>query len=424
MRIVIIAMGSRGDVQPYVALGKGLQEAGHIVRLMTHQNFETLVQSHGLAFWPARGNVQDVVESEEMRALLEKGNFLAITRRTAKEAQQAALQWAEDGLAACQGMDLLLGGIGGLYIGLSLAEKLGLPFLQAYVVPFSPTNAFPGALLPQSLPQLGGAVNRLSHHLTRQMMWQGFRSADNQARRQLLGLPPAPFWGPYNGEQLRHQPILYGISPHVLPKPGDWDENAHTTGYWFLDSAADWSPPADLLGFLDAGPPPVYIGFGSMGSRQPEETANLILQALAQTGQRAILLSGWGGLRKTELPDSVFMMAAAPHAWLFPRVSTVVHHGGAGTTAAGLAAGVPSIIIPFFGDQFFWGERVAALGVGPKPMPRKKLTAERLAQALQQAATDETMRQRAADLGAKIRAEDGVAQAVAVVRQLEQRGVA
>lgn len=424
MRIAIIALGSRGDVQPYIALGKGLKEAGHAVRLVTHQNFEGLVHSQALEFWPVRGNVQDVVESQEMRELLEKGNFLAITARTAKEAQRAAIQWAEDGLGACQGMDLLLAGIGGLYIGLALAEKLGLLFIQAYYVPFTPTTAFPGALLPVPLPRLGGSFNRLSHHLTRQMMWQGFRSADQQARQQVLSLPTAPLLGPYKTDRLRRSPILYGFSPAVIPKPADWDENIHVTGYWFLDPAADWTPPLALTEFLQAGPRPVYIGFGSMSSRKPEETTELVLQALAQVQQRAILLSGWEGLSKANLPDNVFVVDSIFHSWLFPRVAAVVHHGGAGTTAAGLRAGVPTVVIPFFGDQPFWGQRVADLGVGPAPIPRKKLTVERLAQAIQQAVTDQTLRQRAANLGSKIRAEDGVARAVAVVQQMEKRGMA
>jgi UDP:flavonoid glycosyltransferase YjiC (YdhE family) len=159
-----------------------------------------------------------------------------------------------------------------------------------------------------------------------------------------------------------------------------------------------------------------------MSHRKPEETAQLVLQALAQAKQRAILLSGWSGLQEIEVPDSVFTIDSIPHAWLFPRVSAVVHHGGAGTTAAGLRAGVPSVVIPFFGDQPFWGQRVAQLGVGPAPIPRKRLTAERLAQAIHQAVTDPAMRQRATNLGCRIRAEDGIARAVGVVQQIQKRG--
>jgi len=389
---------------------------------VTHRNFEVLVNSHGLEFWPVEGNVQDIAQSQKMRELLERGNFLAIMSQMAKEAQRGALALAEGGLAACRGMDLVLAGIGGLFVGLSLAEKLGLSFLQAYYIPFTPTQAYPSFLFPKLPSWFGGSLNRLSHHLTRQIMWQGFRSADRLARQEVLGLPPAPFWGPYNTDRVHHYPILYGFSPSVIPPPSDWDSNTHVTGYWFLDPAADWTPPLALMEFLQAGSPPVYVGFGSMSNRKPEETADLVLQALARTQQRAIMLSGWGGLHKADLPGSVFMLDSIPFSWLFQRVAAVVHHGGAGTTAAGLRAGVPSIVIPFFGDQFFWGQRVAELGVGPAPIPRRKLTVERLAQAIQEALTDQTMCQRAANLGSRIQAEDGIARAVAVLQQIEERG--
>ena len=424
MRIAIIAPGSRGDVQPYIALGKGLVKAGHVVRLVTHQDFEALVHSHGLAFWPVGGNVQDIVQSREMRGLLEKGNFLAILSQMAKEAQRGALHLAEAGWAACRGMDLVLAGVGGLFVGLALAEKLGLPFLQAYYIPFTPTRAYPSFLFPRLPSWLGGSLNRLTYHLARQVMWQSFRSADRLARQKVLGLPPAPFWGPYNAGRLHGYPILYGYSPSVIPRPSDWDDNTHVTGYWFLDPPADWAPPPALMAFLQAGPPPIYVGFGSMSNRNPGETADLVLQALARSQQRAVVLSGWSGLRMTDLPDSVLMLDSIPFSWLFPRVAAGGPHRGGGKTAPRLRAGVPSIVIPFFGDQPYWGQRVAELGVGPEPIPRRKLTVERLAQAIQRAVTDQTMRQRAASLGAEIQAEDGVARAVAIVQQIEERGTA
>jgi sterol 3beta-glucosyltransferase len=418
MRIAIIAMGTRGDVQPYLALGKGLKAAGHFVRLITHENFETLVTSHGLEFCPVKGNVQEVLESPEMLKLLEQGNFLAINAYTGKIVQNIAIDWARDGLIACQGMDLIIAGVGGLYLAISLAEKLRIPFLQVYIFPFTPTKAFPAILLPQSISRLGGTVNRLSHHLFRQIMWQGFQKADRLARQQVLNLPAAPFFGSYNSPILRQYPTLYGFSPSVIPQPADW-KNTQVTGYWFLDEANHWTPPAALSKFLASGAPPVYIGFGSMGSRNPIATADLVLAALDRAGQRGILVSGWGGLSQAHLPDTVHMVESVPHSWLFPRVSAVVHHGGAGTTAAGLRAGVPSIVVPFFGDQLFWGQRVERLGVGTAPIPRKKLTVELLAQAIHRAVTDPVMRQRAANLGAKIQAEDGIANAVRVIGSIE-----
>jgi sterol 3beta-glucosyltransferase len=204
-----------------------------------------------------------------------------------------------------------------------------------------------------------------------------------------------------------------------LAPPDDWNhERIHVTGYWFLEPSEQWHPPTDLIQFLDSGPPPVYIGFGSMSNRKPEETADLVLRAIRHTGERAIIFSGWAGLQKADLPDSVLMIDNVPHSWLFSRVRAVVHHGGAGTTAAGLRAGVPSVIVPFHGDQPFWAQRVTSLGVGPAPIARSRLTAESLAKALQTAMNDPLMHQRAVALGASIRAEDGIEKAVAIIQQL------
>ncbi|MGD8463859.1 MAG: glycosyltransferase [Anaerolineae bacterium] len=422
MNIAIIAPGSRGDVEPYLALGKGLQAAGHATRLVTHQTFEGLVNAHGVEFWPMAGDVQAVAQSQQMRQRLDRGSFLSVMSQMAKEAESRALYLAEGALAACYGTDLVLAGVGGLFVGLALAQKLDLPLIQAYYIPFTPTRAYPSFLLPKLPAWSGSWLNPLSYHLARQVMWQGFRAADKRARKEVLGLPAAPFWGPYRSDRLRHAPILYGFSPAVIPKAPDWDDNTHVTGYWFLEPAAEWTPPPALVEFLSAGSPPIYVGFGSMSSGNAEETSSLILQALAGTGQRAILLSGWGGFGHVDLPDTVLAIDSAPFAWLFPQVAAVVHHGGAGTTAAGLRAGIPSVVVPFFGDQPFWGRRVAELGVGPAPILHRKLTANRLAQAIHQAVTDQGMRQRAADLGSRIRAEDGIACVVSIVDRLQRGG--
>lgn len=421
MRIALIAFGSRGDVEPYIALGLGLEQAGHEVRLVTNETFAGLADSHGLPVTGLPGDVQNVAQSEEMKALLAKGNFIAITRETARHAQSAALQWAEGSLEACRDMDLLVAGVGGLFVAAALAEKLGFPMLQAYVQPFTPTKEFPSVLLPGAVPQLGGSFNRLTHHMTRQMMWQGFRSADKLMRRDALDMPAAPFSGPFGSATLDGAPVLYGFSPSVVARPADWDDKTVITGYWFLDAADGWSPPAGLEAFLAAGPAPVYVGFGSMSARDPEATTRLVVDALAQSGQRGILSSGWAGLHKDGLPETVFPVDAIPHAWLFPRVAAVVHHGGAGTTAAGLRAGAPSILTPFFADQFFWGRRVEELGVGPEAIKQKDLTAEKLAGAIRTAVGDETMRRRAAALGEAIRAENGPAAAAAAIERFYGR---
>jgi sterol 3beta-glucosyltransferase len=418
MRIVIIAPGSRGDVEPYIALGKGLKKAGHYIRLVSHVNFAELVNAQDLDFWPVDVDVQGIAKSTEMRERLGGGNFLKVMSQMAKEAERGALEAVKVGMSACQGMDIILTGLAGLYIGLALAEKLELPLVQAYYIPFTPTRLYPSFLIPSAPFPLGGSLNRFSYQLARQVMWQGFRSADNKARHKELNMASAPFWGPYNSKSTKDNPILYGFSPSVIPQPPDWDDHIHITGYWFLDSDENWTPPQDLVDFLQAGTPPVYIGFGSMSNRKPEETTNLVLKALAETNQRGILHAGWGGMHTENLPSTVFKVESVPFSWLFPRMAAVVHHGGAGTTAASLRAGVPSVVIPFFGDQPFWGRRVAALGVGPAPIPLRKLTVERLSQAIHTAVSDSVMRQGSAVLGEKIRAENGIANAVAVLEKI------
>jgi len=418
MKIAIIAPGSQGDVQPFLALGEGLVKAGNTVRLVTNQNYENQVKSHGLEFWTIEVNMEDIIRSEKMREVLESGKLLTSMVRMGKELKQHAELLTERGLAACQGVDIVMAGISGLFTANSIAEKLGIPFLQAYNIPFTPTKAFPGTLFPKFPSWLGSY--RLSHRLTQQVVWQAYRPTDKLVREQVLKLPKSPFSGPFKSESLKNGPIIYGISPSVIPRPTDLGDNVHITGFWFLDPLDDWVPPLTLTEFLQAGPAPLYIGFGSMSNKKPEETANLVLKALKETNERAIVFSGWGGLTKTNLPDSVLMVDSTPHSWLFSRVKAVIHHGGAGTTAAGLNAGVPSIIVPFHGDQPFWGHLIEKLGVGPKPIPRKKLTAERLAQAIQKIAVNQKMRDRAAELGSKIQGEDGIAQAIAIINQFKK----
>ena len=415
MQITIIAGGSRGDVQPYVALGKGLKDAGHMVRVLTSDDFRQLVTDYGLDFYTTGGSAE--VVAQRMQALLERGNMLKILSQMSRASQQQAVQAAESGLIACQGSDLILGGLSGLFNGLALAEKLNIPFMSAYLVPFTPTHEFPGALTPLPQTPLTKWANKLSHRVVQQTMWQSFRAAENKARAEVLHMPSASLWGPFSSLERQKRPTLYGYSAQVLPHPKDWDVSLHVTGYWFLEPPSGWETPVDLVNFLQSGSPPVYIGFGSMSSSKPEETADLVLQALARTGQRGILYAGWGGLRKEHLPENVFMIDSTPHSWLFPRMAAVVHHGGVGTTAAGLRAGVPSIITPFFADQPFWGQRVYALGVGPRPIPHRRLTVDNLSEAIHRAVSDTGMRKKAALLGERIRAEDGVAQAVAIVEQ-------
>jgi UDP:flavonoid glycosyltransferase YjiC (YdhE family) len=232
------------------------------------------------------------------------------------------------------------------------------------------------------------------------MAWPMQRASVNLARRTVLGLPSAPYWdGPLALLKKQDVPVLHGFSAHVVPRPPDWEKHVYITGYWFLDPPPEWRPPADLVDFLQAGPPLVYVGFGSMSHGDPRTATRLVVQALQLAGQRGILVSGWGGLTQADLPASVYIAESIPHSWLFPQMAAVVHHGGAGTTAAGLRAGKPTITVPFISlDQNFWGWRVADLGAGLPPIPSKRLTAEKLAQSISSAVADPLMRQRAAEL--------------------------
>ncbi len=205
----------------------------------------------------------------------------------------------------------------------------------------------------------------------------------------------------------------------MVPRPADWSEHIHTTGYWFPEDKS-WEPPDDLSTFIEAGSPPVFIGFGSMPIKNPQRTTDIIFEALKQSGQRGILHMGWGGLGDRSLPDHIFKIDYAPYGWLFPRMAMIVHHGGSGTTAFGLRSGVPSCVVPFVFDQFYWGKRIAELGVGPQPIPYKKLTVERLREAINIGVTETSMRQKAMELGQRIRAEKGIQNAVEIFEQIAQ----
>ena len=418
MRITIITIGSYGDVQPYIALGQGLQTAGHNVSLATHTRFKPSICSHGLDFFPVAGDPSAILESEAGRAWLDSGNNpLHFFHRLSTLAEPLLRQAALDCWNACQNAGAILLAQLGIGVAYPVIESLGVPYYFACLQPLTPTCAFPCPFFPAKpswLPIDTGYYNRLTYFLSVEAFWKLARSSINKIRRESLNLPRLPFR--WLVDQLRRQDkhFLYGYSSNVLSPAADWNDRNHITGYWFLDRSADWQPPTDLVDFLASGPAPVYVGFGSMNNRNPEEVTEVVLKALACSRQRGILLTGWGGLSNADLPDEVFKIDAIPHDWLFPQMAAVVHHGGAGTTAAGLRAGIPSVIIPFFAEQPFWGLRIAGLGVGPKPIPRKQLSVERLAAAIHTAVSDEDMRGRAHALGASIRAENGVAQAVQV----------
>jgi sterol 3beta-glucosyltransferase len=329
-------------------------------------------------------------------------------------------QTADDIVAACRSTDAVLYTMLGM-AAYSVAEMMNVSGLYLLLQPYSRTREEPYFLAP-ALP-LGGSYNRWTYLLSEQLFWQMFRVPVNRWRRESLNLKPLPFLGAYDALYQHRIPFIYGFSAHVVPRARDWPDWHHITGYWFLNDEDHWSPPSSLVTFLANGPKPVYIGFGSMGGHIAQQLTDLAIEAVQLTGQRAILLGGWAQAHQRDLPDNIYALESAPHGWLFPQMAAVVHHGGAGTTAAGLRAGVPSVLTPFFGDQPYWGQRVYRLGVGPKPIMRKALTAQHLAKAIIQAATDEVMRRRAAQLGEQIRAEDGIGAAVTLItRYLHKKG--
>ncbi|MCC7448212.1 MAG: glycosyltransferase family 1 protein [Anaerolineae bacterium] len=414
MHLTLFAVGSRGDIQPFVALGLGLQRQGYTVRIGTHQLFEPMIREAGLDFAPLEGNPQAIIQNDEGRAWLESDrNPLHFASGFRKLMGPVIRQAIQDALTASEGTDAIAVTGPAYYIGHSVAEKRNVPLLQAYVQPIHPTGEFPSALFPMAFID-NSLFNYFTHMAGGQLFWQLLRPVVNEARRDFLNLPPEAWAGSFVGDMRRKLPVVYGYSPAVLPKPKNWADWLHITGYWFLDESA-WTPPAALVDFLEAGPPPVYIGFGSMADRNMARMTEISLAALKQSNQRGLLLTGWGGITQSDLPDSVFKIDSAPHSWLFPRMAAVVHHGGAGTTAAGLRAGKPTVIIPFFGDQPFWAHRVARIGAGPKPISRKNLSAEQLAQAIQTAVADPAIQAKAAALGECIRAENGVQNAATVI---------
>ncbi|HEX7975993.1 MAG TPA: glycosyltransferase [Anaerolineales bacterium] len=418
MQVTILTIGSRGDVQPYVALGKGLRSAGHAVKLSTHAEFGPFARLHGLDFARLHGNPQELLAGDLGQEFLGTGqNPVRFLRAFARIASEMMRDILRDSLAACQGADLILFSVNGWFGAQPIMEKLRIPGMAAYLQPVSPTRAFPSISFPVGL-HLGGLFNRLTYPVSQELGWQLLRDPLNAARKEVLGLPPVPFWSPFERMHRERFPILYGYSPRVLPKPKDWGDWLTPTGYWFLDQEEGWRPPASLVSFLEAGPPPVYLGFGSMRDRNPEQTTRLALEALELAGQRGLLLAGWGSLGEADLPESVYRLESAPHEWVFPRVAAAVHHGGAGTTAASLRSGTPTVTAPYFADQPFWGQRVFELGAGPRPIPRKRLTAQNLAAAIQVAVQDREMRRTAAELGAALRLEDGVGRAVEIIERL------
>jgi sterol 3beta-glucosyltransferase len=413
MLITILAGGSRGDTQPYIALGLALKQRGCTVRIATHENYETFVRSYGLDFHPIRGDVTTVASGEMGRSAAQADNPLKVLLSFNK-LKALVFDLQKDFFDACAGSDAIVYHPGAT-IGYFTAQKMKIPSIFGAPFPMSPTRDFP-ALIFYNAPRLGRTYNLMTHRIFEQIMWQASSSAVKNFWKKEFGRAPDDFACPYEKQTTRHLPTVISCSDHVFPRPADWPEGIHNTGYWFLDEEAGWTPSNDLVRFLENGEPPVYVGFGSLGgATEAEQTMKMIIESLKRCSQRGILATGWSGMTNMDKPpDGIFILESAPHAWLFPRMKAVVHHGGAGTTAAGLRAGIPSIVIPHGNDTPAWGRRVYELGVGPKPIPRKKLSSEKLSAAINAALPDE-IQTRAGELGRKIQSEDGAGNAAKII---------
>lgn len=406
-RIVIFAAGSRGDVQPCAALGRALRRRGDQVRLVASARYAPAAAAAGLDLAPLTADPLEILESDAGQELLAGGRnpvrFLGGFRRILSPMAERLLAECLD---ACKDADLILGPTLG-FLPRHIGEHLGIPWALIHFQPSRATGAFPHPFVPQAR-MFGPWANRASFLLVDQIAWQLSRPFINPWRDETLGLRRLPAWG----GRTDGGPVLACFSPVVVPRPGDWPSSVNITGYWFLDEP-DWAPPQELADFLDAGPAPVYVGFGSMVPKDPEMTRLVVRTAVKLAGVRGIVQGD-----PDDSDEHVLAVRDVPHSWLFPRMAAVVHHGGAGTTAAGLRAGVPTVVCPFFGDQPYWGERVASLGAGPAPLPFRAMTVPRLAARIRRAVGDRGIADRADELGRRIRAEDGIGHAQKIIDTL------
>ncbi|XP_019453369.1 PREDICTED: sterol 3-beta-glucosyltransferase UGT80B1 isoform X2 [Lupinus angustifolius] len=411
LQIVMLVVGTRGDVQPFLAIAKRLQEYGHRVRLATHANFNTFVKSTGVDFYPLGG------DPRVLAGYMARNKGLIPSDPAEISVQRKQLNAIIDSLLpACTAADLETGvpfraqaiiANPPAYGHAHVAEALGVPIHIFFTMPWTPTYEFshPFARVPRS------AGNWLSYIIVDLLIWWGIRGIINDFRKRKLKLAHIAYFSMYRGS-ISHLPTGYMWSPHVVPKPSDWGPLVDVVGYCFLNLQSKYQPREDFVQWIQKGPPPIYFGFGSMPLEDPQRTTDVILEALKITEQRGIIDRGWGNLGNfAEVPDSVFLLEECPHDWLFPQCSAVVHHGGAGTTAAGLKAGCPTTIVPFFGDQFFWGDRIYQKEFGPAPIPISQLSVENLSTAIKFMLQPE-VKSRVMEIAKLIENEDGVAAAV------------
>nr|WP_249120182.1 glycosyltransferase [Plastoroseomonas hellenica] len=392
------------------ALCRALMDAGHEALLLADGATLGTAQALGVPAAALAGDIRGALRPDAaISGVVGGGSGAAGTAKAlARIADAHAEAWLRAAVEAGRGSDaIILSGLAA-FIGLSAAEHLGIPAIGAGLIPITPTAAFPSPFLPPAL--VPRVLNRASHHLVNAMLWRAFRSATNAARRSVCGLPP-------RRRGWTSHPMLYGLSPSLLPVPRDWPENARLCGPW-VPPAPAWSPPPALADVLATGEPPLYVGFGSMTGFDRAALLSAVIAAVA--GRRALFHPGWSGIDAAALPANILPIGDVPHGWLFPRVSLAIHHGGSGTTHSAARAGIPSVVVPFAGDQPFWADRLMRLGVAGRPVPAKRLTAAALAQGIAFAEQPET-RGRARALGARMQAEDGLATAVAAIEALMRR---
>ncbi|MFI8996120.1 glycosyltransferase [Streptomyces sp. NPDC053542] len=416
MRILITAAGSRGDVVPYTGLGARLRTAGHEVALATHEAYAVPVRAAGLEFRPLPADPRTTGAGGGA------GSGRGLMARAA-----AFLAELGDGLAdaAAPGADLMLLSTTTAPLGWQLAEATGTPSLGTYLQPTHPTREFPPAM--GGGRPLGRWGNRLAGAAALKVVDRLY-AGPVRALRARLGLPPVSVSAVRARKEAARWPVLHGVSPLLVPRPGDWRPGLEVTGTWWPYAAPDDRLPPAVEDFLAAGPPPVFVGFGSMAAGEGARLGELAVRALRRAGVRGILQAGWAGLAAGEQADGVLSVGDVPHALLFPRLAAVVHHCGAGTTAAALRAGVPTVPVPVTADQPFWATRLTALGAATAPLPFKALAGtdaeNRLAAAVERAVRDTGLRDRARDAAARLATEDGAGQVVRAVACIADGGPA
>jgi sterol 3beta-glucosyltransferase len=408
MDAALLTYGSRGDIEPFVALACSLRQRGHRVVLACPAALRGLADDQGVPVLPLPGNPDQLV-----RQLMDAGRSLpGMVRSVSRFVLPLGAQVLRAVLEGIPRADVVVHSFLMTQAGHALARELGVPQASAQLFPmFAATRSFPAPALPD-LP-LGPGYRWLSHRLTEQVFRRGGDTLYARLRRIDPGLPEIEGW-PFSGPTAT--PILMAFSPTIVPRPADWPPHVHVTGYWF-SPPRECQPERDLLSFLEAGPPPIYVGFGSSAPLDSRLAAEIV-KAISRLGVRALLDSHWGDLWPHELPVGHRLIGPVPHAWLLPRVSVAVHHAGAGTTGAVLRAGIPSVVLPFASDQPFWARRLMQLGVAPPPISPRRLSAEDLTNSLRCALQDVSMRVRAKQVGESVRKEDGVGNTVTQLESL------